>query len=264
MCARLSLVIAAERKRRIYETVLQRGVVTVLELSRELGAVENTIRKDLDALHAEGRVVRTRGGAIAPDKGTPSPPYSQIKAANLQEKSWIGQAAASYLPKNGLIYVNSGTTTFELVARIPPDSRAQVVTNSPEIATYIAANTTIETTLLGGKIAQESMETDGSYSAEVIDRLYWDVCFLGLNAIDPERGITESDLNVALMCRQIVEHSRKTIGLCDSSKFRRYSRARVGPASLLDVLITDPGIDPAMAEWLEGEGIEVVKAGDRR
>jgi DeoR/GlpR family transcriptional regulator of sugar metabolism len=254
-------VIAAERKQRIYEMVLARGAVTVLELSRAFGAVENTIRKDLDALDAEGKVVRTHGGAIAPERGVPSPPYSQIRSANLLEKSRIGQAALAYLPKTGLVHVNAGSTAFEFITRIPQDWDIQITTNSPDIAAYLAANTRIEASMFGGRMVQESMETDGSFSLEVIERLYWDACFVGINALDPEKGITEVDLSVATMCRKVIERSRQVIGLCDSSKFRRYSRASVGPVSLIDVLITDPGIDDSLAEWLSGEGVEVVRAG---
>ena len=59
----------AERWDDIVAMVSQRGFVTVGELSRVCDVSEVTVRRDLQALHDQGRLQRTYGGAAAPQAG---------------------------------------------------------------------------------------------------------------------------------------------------------------------------------------------------
>lgn len=253
-------LIAAERRHRIYELALLDGAVSVSDLAGTLGVVENTIRRDLDILHREGKLIRSYGGATVKERNLLAPPYSQTRGTNTLEKSWIGQAALEYLPSTGSIFINAGSTTYQMVARMPNDICMHIGTNSPEIAIYLASNTSADVDLHGGRIIPESLETDGSMAWDVLENLFWDVSFLGISAIDLEHGITSIDMNVARLEKKIMQNSRKVIALCDSSKFGRFSHVRSGPISSIDVLITDKNVNLAIVEALRASGIEVVIA----
>ena len=73
-------------------------------------------------------------------------------------------------------------------------------------------------------------------------------------------GVTSSYLDSVHETR-IIEHSRKTVILCDSSKFGRVSNVLVASLKAVDVMITDRGLDPAVAAALEQVGVEVELAG---
>jgi len=154
-------LIAAERRRRIWGLVNQQGFVSVSGLAASMQTAENTIRRDLDLLHSEGMVIRTHGGATSKERAIASPPYSQTRDEHLQEKAWIGTTALSYLPSTGSVLINAGSTTYQLAVRLPPELKLQVSTNSPDIAAFVAANTSSEVGLLGGRIVSESLESDG-------------------------------------------------------------------------------------------------------
>jgi DeoR/GlpR family transcriptional regulator of sugar metabolism len=252
--------IAAERRRRIYDLVLQNSFVTVTDLARGLGVVENTIRRDLDFLHREGLIVRSHGGATAREQGTPAPPYAQTRATNMLQKSVIGQAASSYLPAEGAVFINAGTTTFQLAIRIPRETRLHIMTNSPETAIYLVSNTEAQVDICGGRLIPESFETDGSTAGDILDNLHWDVSFMGLTAIDPTHGITSINLDVATLERKVMENSLKVVALCDSSKFGRIAHAKSGPVSLVHTLITDNGAKLADVRKLESKGVRIVVA----
>lgn len=253
-------MIAAVRRRRIYELALQHGSVSVSELAAELGVADNTIRYDLDALARDGKLVRSHGGAVIKETGLPMPPYSQIRGSNMLEKSWVAAAAIDFLPETGSIFINPGSTTYQLALRIQDQNGLEITTNSPEIATYLAANTRSDINLLGGRMVKESLESDGTLSTDALDRLYWDVAFMGISAIDMDHGITSLNLTCAILENKVMEHSAKVIGLCDSSKLGRFARAKVGELNLLDVFITDKEAKPAAIEALKEQGIEVVLA----
>lgn len=252
--------IAAERRRRILDLVLKYGSVSVKQLAEELGAVENTVRRDLDYLHSEGKVVRSHGGASARSEGIPSPPYSQMKDTHLEEKGLIAQAALAFLPQTGAIFINSGVTSNQLALRIPSDTRLSIFTNSPGISIHLAASTEADVNLLGGKIIRETMETDGSSAADVIENLYWDAAFMGIWAAEVERGITSTSPAIAAMERRVIENSKKVIGLCDSWKLGRFAHAKVCGADSLNVLITDSGASSKQIKAFTELGIEVIVA----
>lgn len=253
-------MIAAERRRQIFERALQQGSVSVSDLATSLNVAENTIRYDLDILTKEGKLVRSHGGAVIKETGIPMPPYSQVRDANMFQKSRIAAAAAEFLPESGCIFINAGSTTYQLALRIQDFHRFDVTTNSPEIATYLATNSSIEVELLGGKMIKDSKETDGSQAEELLERTYWDTAFLGISALDLDHGITSVTYACALMESRVMENSKKVIALCDSSKLGRYARTQVGPISLIDVLITDAGAKPSIVSALRNEGIQVITA----
>lgn len=253
-------VIAEDRRRKIVERVLKQGSVTVNELADTLKVGGNTIRRDLDVLDREGRLRRSYGGAVALNTASPRPPYSQTRNEYLLEKSWIGEAAVSYVPAAGSVFLGSGSTTYQLATRWSPESQIRVLTNSLEIALCLVSGGLASVDFPGGNIQREGLESDMSMSREILDGLYWDVTIMGVEAIDLARGITALDRAGADLQRMIIQHGGRVIILCDSSKLNRFAYARVGPVSMIDVLITDPGISPETIRALNLQGVEVVVA----
>lgn len=258
-----SNLIAAERRRLICNWVLEHGSVNVSEIANMIGVGVSTIRNDLNVLNQEGKIIRSHGGAIAKDTDTSRLPYSHTRNENLPQKAAIGEAALAYLPETGVIFIGAGTTAYQFAIRIPGDWRGQVITVSPDVALYLVSNTSIQIHLLGGKMRADSHATDGSWASEILELAYWDVTFAGTNAIDPARGITTIDVDAAKLDRKVIERGNKLVMLSDSSKFGCISYARVGPVSLVDVLITDSGINQEMRDYLHEESIEVVIADSR-
>jgi len=251
--------LAAERRNRIYDIALRTRFVSVSELAKSLGVVENTIRRDLDVLHTEGKLVRSHGGAVLKERGMPVPRYAETRDTHLQEKSWIGRAAARHVPRSGLIYVNSGSTTYQMALRMPADGVAEVVTNSLEIALLLSERG-VGVHVLGGKVNSESSSTTPSDGESALDRFYWDVAFVGVEALDVERGITSSYIGREYETG-VLARSRMRIALCDSSKFGRVTNSVIAPISDIDLIISDTGLGSETVSRLKAAGVEVELAG---
>jgi len=255
------VLIAAERRRKIYAAALERGSVNVTDMAATLGVNPDTVRRDLNELQKEGKLVRSHGGATARESEVAQQPYSKLRNENLKQKSWIGQAAISYLPDMGSIFIGAGSTTYQMALSMPENWQGQIITGSPEIALHMAWTVGAPVGLLGGNIRKDSYSSDCSWSEHILDMANWDVTFLSASAVDIEHGISAIDINAALMERRIIEHGKKLVLLCDSSKFRRFSRARVGPIDLVHTLVTDEGVSPEMVRQLTDLGVEVFVAG---
>jgi len=254
-------LIAAERRRQIHNRALESGSVSVSELADMLGVGPETIRRDLDELDRQGKLIRSHGGAIAKQQDMARLPYSQVRGERLPEKGWIGRAALDYLPATGKVFFGAGSTVHQLALLVPQSYSAHVVTPSPEMGLYLATAKQVRVGLLGGDIRFDTLATDGGLSDEASDMLLFDVALVGVAGIDLRHGITAIDRPAALFERKIIEHSSKVVGLCDSSKIGRSSYAKVGPIDLLNVLITDHGADQDIVQEIKDRGVEVVVVG---
>jgi len=254
-------MVAAERRRRIVDLVSQRGSATVGELADALEVACNTVRGDLDKLHAEGGLLRVHGGAARRSPATPRPPYSQTRGLHMVEKAAIGAAALRFLPDSDSLFIGPGSTTYQFAIRLPEGRRLLIVTSGLDIASYLLTNNAVSLAILGGYLSADSFGTDASLSEKALDELYWNVTFMGASAIDLGCGMTTVDLNSARLERRIIERGRKLVVLCDSSKLGSFAQACVGPVSLIDVLVTDSGADPGFVKGLADQGVEVVVAG---
>ncbi len=258
---RTATVLPSERRRQIEAWVQRHGAANIAQLSESLGVGANTIRRDLDQLAAEGRLIRSHGGAVANEPSPIRLPYADVRHANSDRKAWIADTATHLLPDTGSVFLADGTTVFALATRIPADAHFHVVTNSVQATLHLATHTRVSIELLGGRVRPELLATDCSLASEALDMLYWDIAFVGAAALDPKHGITERDAPEATRQRRILDHASRVVALCDSSKLGRCSYAKVGPLSLIDTIVTDHGADPDIVQSLRATGVEVLLAG---
>ncbi|MHB1000401.1 MAG: DeoR/GlpR family DNA-binding transcription regulator [Armatimonadota bacterium] len=262
MMAASEVPLAAERRRRICELVHERGAVTVAELTDAFCIGANTIRHDLNILHKQGKLLRSHGGAVANDESSSSHTHPSIRSSHTQEKEWIAEAALKYMPDTGSVFIGSGSTTYQMALRIPQGLHTNVVTVSPEVAIHVSANAVLTVDLLGGRIRPaDSYSTDCSLAEDALNKLHWEVAFMGATGIDVKGGITSIDRIAAVYEKKQMECASKVVVLCDASKLGSFSYAYIGPLNLINVLITDVNAKPEMIREIEAQGIEVVLAG---
>ncbi len=253
-------LLGPERRRRIAAWVDRHGAANVGQLAEALGVGANTIRRDLDVLAQEGKLIRSHGGAVACEKPLTRLPYVQVRHEHAEEKSWIARAALELLPEHGSVFLADGTTVQAFALEIPRETQVHVVTNSVQIAVRLITETGATVELLGGKVRPELLATDCSLATEALETLFWDIAFVGAAALDVTSGITERDAVEARRQRKFMERATRVVALCDSSKLGRCSYARVGPLTLLDVVVTDWKAPKEVVRAFHEAGVEVVLA----
>ena len=89
------------------------------------------------------------------------------------------------------VLTSGGTTIVEMARMLPLDLKATFITGSiPAILEYMR-HPNIDVVLIGDKISKNSKITIGSEAIAKIKKMKAAICFLGITAIDPDRGITE-------------------------------------------------------------------------
>ena len=123
-------MLAAERQSKIIEMTERKGSVQVEELASELKVSAMTIRRDLVKLQEEGKLERCHGGAVAKQEEN----YAQKQTSNKTEKEKIAGMCASFVAEGDIIFLDAGTTTYEIAKRIKGIKNTLIVTNDLEIA----------------------------------------------------------------------------------------------------------------------------------
>jgi len=176
-------VLTTQRKQHILEVLRRSGQVIAKELSDELGLSEDTIRRDLRELAAEGLLQRVHGGALPS-----SPAMGDIAARSVvatDEKRMIGRAAAGMVQPGQVVILDGGTTALQIARHFSPALKATVVTHSATIAVELGSHPLIEVILVGGRLFKHSMVAVGAPAIEAIGRIRADTYFMGVTGIHP-------------------------------------------------------------------------------
>jgi len=250
-------VLNEERRRAIVEMLQQEGRVLVRDLSKRFHTSLITIRKDLEILHHQGQLERTHGGALPVKTGALMDGTLQEKERqHHKEKLRIAAAAVQMIAKGQVIILDSGTTTTAIARACRHMRNLTIITNATNIAAELA-DSSVEVILTGGVLRQNSFSLVGPLAEELLRKLSADLLFLGVDGFDVRYGLTTPNLLEARVNRAMVESARRTVLVCDSSKFGRRSLALILPTSAVHEVITDRNIPKQDLKALREADIEV-------
>ena len=254
-----------ERHRIILGEVADRPVVTVAQLVELTGASEATIRRDIGALHVQGRLRRVRGGAEAlhPPQmvGIAGRPFSVNETVNVGPKRAIARAAVDLCEDGESIIINGGTTTYQMVHHLMR-RRMQILTNSFPIAEHLLKNSKNTIILPGGTIYREQNIILSPFDNDVARNFYARRMFMGAQGISPI-GVMEGDPLLIQAEQKLINQAEELVLLVDSSKFARRSSLILCPLERVAAVITDEGISPRDVKMIEQAGIRLIVAGQK-
>jgi DeoR family transcriptional regulator, aga operon transcriptional repressor len=232
-------MLSEERRRAIVELLQQDGRVLVSDLAKHFRTSLITIRKDLEFLHHQGELERTHGGALPVKTGAVMDSSLQEKERlHRQEKLRIAAAAARMIGPGQVIILDSGTTTTAIARACRHMKNLTIITNATNIAAELA-DSPAEVILTGGVLRSNSYSLVGPLAEESLRKLSADLLFLAVDGFDVRYGLTTPNLLEARVNRAMAESARRTIVVCDSSKFGRRSLSLILPTSAVHETITD-------------------------
>lgn len=250
-------MLSEERQRAILELLHRDGRVLVVDLARHFRTSQVTIRKDLEILHAKGRVHRTHGGALPAREGAlEDPTLREKEKLHRKEKLQIAAAAVRMVKEGQVVVLDSGTTTTAIARALRDFQNLTIVTNAVNIAAELSGSA-LEVILTGGSLRKNSFSLVGPIAEETLHKLNADILFLGVDGFDVQYGLSTPNLLEAKVNRAMIEISKTTVAVCDSSKFGKRSLSLIAPPSSLQYVITDSGIPRAELSALRKSGIEV-------
>ena len=117
-----------ERQAYILHQVNLHNKVLSSSLCTEIKVSEDTIRRDLQELAEEGKVIKVHGGALSHSFNDVSLPLNGVYSQN--QKKTIAQKAISLINNGMFVLTSGGTTIMELARSLPPQLKATFISGS--------------------------------------------------------------------------------------------------------------------------------------
>jgi DeoR family transcriptional regulator, aga operon transcriptional repressor len=238
---------SAARRRTLLERVRAEGYVSTSGLAQILEVDGSTIRRDLIHLERAGLIRRTRGGLLPADPSAAVDlPYDVRRTANLAEKIAIAEAAADLVESGQSLILDSGSTTYQLAAALRRQKKdVHVVTNDLMIAVCLAGDRQVRLYVTGGSPIDTAYTLVGPRTVADLEQLHADWAFLGSEAVHHEAGVSNINM-VEVPVKQAMARAAERVAVISvHASFGRRALAQVCSLDLIDVLITDDGIDPS-------------------
>jgi DeoR family fructose operon transcriptional repressor len=254
----------ALRRAQILERIQRDGGVSVAQLARDHAVSQVTVHRDLEQLAREGLVERVHGGARVLRPAVPGilPLIATAWGQRVEQasgaKAAIAKHAAAMVAPGSTIFLDASSTTLALTRRLmeEPPNELTLVTNSPAIAYEVSAEP-MHVVVCPGELDQHMRMIAGRWTVEFIGDLNFDTAFVSAAGLTVEAGLTTSRRPLADVVNAASAAAGRTVGLIDASKFGRASLVSIAAAQDFDVIVTDDGLDEAVAEDCRAVGVRL-------
>jgi DeoR family transcriptional regulator, fructose operon transcriptional repressor len=253
-------LIPAQRRERIQAFLAIHRIARLSDLSQFLDASEATIRRDLDWMENDGLIQRTHGGAMLSQHLELETEYQHRAQMFSEEKRLIGKMAASLVENGDTIFLNSGTTTTQILRHLPPESDITVITNNL-FAVAEVGEVGYEIILVGGAFQPKLKSVAGRFSVNNLSQVYADKAFIGVDGINLKYGCTVPSINEAEHDRAMIERTHgKVFIVVDHSKWGVIANFEIAQIDQIQAIITDSQLDPGAQAALRARAIEIIIA----
>jgi len=263
----LTGVFARERQQYIARVVEEHGRVWVTDLAAHFGVSGVTIRKDLLALEAEGRLVRTHGGAISPVTNRPELAFEIRERLQADEKALIGAAVAERVHDRESIVFDASTTALAAARQLKIRggwTSLTVITNGLRVASELAGFPGIRVLMLGGWLRWEALSLVGPLGDGVFSRINVQTAFVGAAGLALESGLSDATEEEAQIKRAMVQAAREVVAIVDHTKWGKAAFATFCQLESVTGVISDGGAPPEMVDALRARRIDVQLVGAGR
>ena len=247
-------MLTEERHRLILGALKDKGVVKINDLVDLLNTSESTIRRDLTYLESINALKRVHGGATLLKGRFDEPSYNEKLVQSTEEKTAIAKYAASLIKEGDCIYLDAGTTTFEMISFMDKKDIIVVTNGLKHIDALVEKN--INCYILGGEVKAKTKAIIGVNALSHMGKFRFDKAFIGINGIHYKYGFTTPDIEEAALKENAIELSRDAYILADESKFGEVAFVKVSDIEKATI-ITNSEID-GYELYKEKTRIEVV------
>ncbi len=215
------------------------GNVVVSALAQRYGVSEETIRRDLERLEAEGYARKTYGGAVRLDNEVRELPYTVRKQTNVAAKKRIAERIATLIHDGDSVMLDASTTALFTVQSMAHKHRLTVITNSVEILVSLPSGHDWHVVSTGGRFEGEAMAFYGDVAQRTAGQYYADYAILSCKGLDRQRGISDTSEEVVELKRAMMASVRHTILGVDHSKLDKVSLVHMGELDEVHAVVTD-------------------------
>lgn len=250
---------ASDRHKLIEEVVNNEGAISFANLKKYLPHISDmTLRRDLEYLDKEGRIIRIYGGArsVLSSIGTENN-YVSRSALHVENKVEIASKAIQLLRPNTAIFIDSGTTVTEFCKLIPQEHYL-IYTSGITCVLELKRLEKAEIFLLGGRLNPQSISTNGMSAINSFCNIHFNTAFIGSTGYDRLHGFTCGNSDDAVLKAEAIRRADRSIILLDSTKIGLTSTYTFASAGDVDTVVTDSSLSEESRKALEESNAHII------
>lgn len=249
-------MLSSQRKQQILKILAAENQVMSGELSQRFGISEDSIRRDLRELAAEGLLQRVHGGALPVSAALAS--FEKRKNVQMSSKQCVAQKAVKLIQPGQVVIIDGGTTAAELVQLLPADLAFTAITHSPGIAVALVDFPRVEVITLGGLLYRHSVVAVGAAVHEAAARINADLFFMGVTGVHKTAGLTTGNYEEAGIKRALAGRAAETVVMVSKEKLNSASAFAIGDLDLASALIIDGEPDKELRQVLQQKHVSLL------
>ena len=242
----------------ILEKLRRQPRMAVEDLRRSLKVSRSTLRRDLLDLEERGELLRVHGGVLHPDHVRGEPSVEARRGRGVAAKRAMAAAAARLVESGSTVFVDAGTSCLELGRLLSLRDDVRIYTNSLPLLTECGGNAA-RMNCIGGEFRHAGQATVGALAWAWLDRLRFDVAFLGASGLD-ERGVSTTEFMEASVKQAACVAAERAVLLADHGKLGQPAAVRFADWSTFSHWVVDSGLSQAAMSPFKAMGVDIVRA----
>lgn len=250
-------MIPAQRQQIILNTLAQKDIASIAELTESLGVSHMTVRRDIQNLEHTGRVLLVSGGVRLAEHIESEPSRKVKTALQFTQKALIAKAAAAMVRPNCTIYLDAGTTCLAIATELAHRDDITVLTNDFAVVSYLMESSQCRLYHTGGHVLRENESCVGESAARFISSLNIDLGFISASSWDMHYISTPTESKVPVK-EAVVAASARRVLVSDATKYGKVGFFKAISMTDINTVITDSGLDLEVQKNMAASGVEVV------
>lgn len=248
-------MLAIDRMKAIMEILKENKSVMVSDLSNRFEVTEETIRRDLEKLEFQRKIIRVHGGAYIFDGFERGAPATLRKQFFVEEKKLLAKTCLEYIKDKDTIMLDSSTTSLAIANEVKASTlQLVVITNFLDIMMELADCTHVKLIGLGGSFSNNTRSFNGPRTVNSLNNYFADKSFVSCSSINPNFGVTDHSENEAQIRKLMLHNAKTNLLVIDHTKLDKSSTYKFADFNDLDYIIADKIPD---GEWKD----KIIKSG---
>ena len=248
-----------DRIREMQEYIVQRNSATMEELRTHFGVSMNTVRRDVNELIGRGVLDKVYGGVCVRRADHALTPYEVRRMGGEAAKTKIGRKAAEMVHDGDIIFIDSGTTTMQMIDFLQHKKELTVITNNLEAIIRALPYENINIIALPGQLRRKTNSFTGDDAVRSLQRYNIRTAFIAATGISAH-GVTNSSPSEYEIKKCAAESCEKKVLLVTGEKFGVSGLMTFAPVGRFQYVVTDRRPGEEYARLLKDAGAELVLA----
>ncbi len=243
------------RLQQIEQLVIEKQNLSMSDLCAKLNISMNTLRSDVAQLVKMGRVEKIYGGVKSKSKND-LVPFKIREEERRDEKIKIAKKAAEFVKSGDVIFIDSGTTTFEIIRFLEDKRNITVITNNLACIDLALSYSNIDVIVLPGKLERDTFSFVSPDTVGRLEKYNINKCFMASTGVTIDGAVTNSSPLECEIKRMVMKKAQSKFLLVNGSKYPKAALMTYANLSDFDVVISDGGAQNAFAAQCSELGIK--------